>query len=81
MSTQILCDGCGNELDERQVALSGQRANGLLGGGLPDGEFHLCSICGVIAFHAMVTRTGPVDEHRLVTAYYDALRARKAGAR
>jgi hypothetical protein len=60
--------------------LKGEHTNGSCGGGMPDGEFHLCGTCGIVAFHAAATRIAPVDEHKLATAFYDARRA-KAGVR
>lgn len=78
MSTKIICDGCDAPLDERDVVLEGQRANGLGGGGLPSGDFHLCLACSTVAFHAAVTRPPVVDTHDIARAIGDAQRARRS---
>ena len=41
-------DGTGIE----KPAITGRRCDGYCGGGLPDGEFHLCSQCARVAFEA-----------------------------
>lgn len=80
--TRIFCDGCGSELGtlHSPVVLAGRRANGSCGGGLPDGDFHLCLRCATIAFHALAVTTGPVDEHRLAAQIVDVKRRNRAAA-
>lgn len=64
MSTFIRCDGCSEELKTADVAIDGRRANGMLGGGLPNGEYHLCRKCAVIGFSAIFE--GATEEWRVV---------------
>jgi hypothetical protein len=53
---KIFCDGCGDDLTGRSPALTGERTNGLAGGGMPHGTFHLCTDCGQYAFAALAKR-------------------------
>lgn len=53
---KILCDGCDKPLEGRQVAIKIERTNGLGGGGMPDGEAHLCEDCGPFAWSAVLAR-------------------------
>jgi hypothetical protein len=55
MSLQIICDGCGNafDIDSAEIVINGDRANGLDGGGLPNGRFDWCLRCAQIAFKAV----------------------------
>lgn len=65
VSTKTFCDNCGVELGNpapagRQAprytrAIRGERANGMGGGGLPDGKFDWCLTCATIAFDALRT--------------------------
>jgi ribosomal protein S12 len=66
MSTQLICDGCGvvlfvvgersvgtSVLEAKELIVRGERANDLMGGDLPSGEFHWCMRCAKIAFSAI----------------------------
>ena len=62
---RIFCNGCDIELYTGappraaltgECALVGERANGMGGGGMPDGQFHLCEDCGSFAFEALRER-------------------------
>ena len=59
MSQQLVCDGCGKLLEDKNysvsksVAITGERANGMGGGGLPDGRFDWCTDCATIGFTAV----------------------------
>jgi hypothetical protein len=51
------CDGCGAPLDRPSATvIRGERANGMGGGGLPDGEFEWCLSCAKTAFNAVRER-------------------------
>lgn len=52
---RTFCNGCGKELKwPGEVCVKGERVES--GGGVPDGLFHLCRWCAVVAFHAAITR-------------------------
>ena len=57
MSIRLVCDGCDVSLGEsgsfQGPAITGQRSNGLGGGGLPAGGFHWCHPCALAAFTAV----------------------------
>lgn len=57
---KTFCDGCGVELanlpGREYIAIRGHRADGMLGGLLPDGEFHLCRDCGKAAWATVRNR-------------------------
>lgn len=58
MATKIVCDGgCGTEWDSGgylgSPAITGERTNGMGGGGLPSGEFHWCYDCAKAAFQGL----------------------------
>jgi hypothetical protein len=56
MSQQTICDGCGRRLCKSpmpgcyELVISGERMNGMGGGGLPEGRFDWCPDCAVAAF-------------------------------
>jgi hypothetical protein len=55
VSTQIVCDGCGQV---GEPTISGRRANGLSGGRpLPDGPFDWCVNCALVAFASVRATT------------------------
>lgn len=63
MSAVVVCDGCGRTWPStvepmEGPAIVGRRANGMGGGGLPDGEFHWCEPCAEAAFRAVRTKDG-----------------------
>lgn len=49
------CDGCGRDLKQGSFshAITGERANGCGGGGMPDGKFDWCGDCAQTAFDAV----------------------------
>lgn len=74
MVTRLVCDGCGvvlfvvgersdgtGLLEAKELIVKGERANDMLGGNLPSGEFHWCMKCAKIAFNA-------VEDNRLRTS-------------
>lgn len=78
MSTKICCDGCGCDLSKGLgPEVTGERRVMSGGGGLPSGEFHLCMVCSVVAFHAAVTRPPVVDTHKLAGEIQDARAGRR----
>jgi hypothetical protein len=54
LATRLECDGgCGATWREDgllQPAVTGKRSDGMLGGGIPSGQFHLCRKCARVAF-------------------------------
>jgi hypothetical protein len=50
-----ICDGCGTEIMPGGIdhAITGERANGMGGGGLPSGRFDWCLGCAQRAFAAV----------------------------
>jgi len=60
MSQRTVCDGCGRELRDGGPAhaITGQRANGMGGGGMPDGRFDWCEDCAQRAFNAVAGAPG-----------------------
>jgi hypothetical protein len=61
VSVQIVCNGCDEVLQASEalaspankVAITGERSNGMHGGGLPSGRFDWCVRCARIAFLAV----------------------------
>ncbi len=52
---KLMCDGCGTEIKPGSYhhAITGERANGMGGGGLPNGRFDWCLNCAQRAFAAV----------------------------
>ena len=56
--TTTRCDGCRCELKPGSFfhAITGKRANGAGGGGMPDADFDWCTDCAQVAFGAVKER-------------------------
>ncbi|MBA9005914.1 hypothetical protein [Thermomonospora cellulosilytica] len=69
MSMIVQCNGCGNTFKpgSSDHAISGERTNGLGGGGLPNGRFDWCMPCAQVAFEAVAQCT---TDRRLREAGY-----------
>lgn len=52
---KLICDGCGAEIKpgSHLHAITGERADGAGGGGLPSGRFDWCLSCAQHAFNAL----------------------------
>lgn len=53
----VKCDGCLMELRDLDICVTGERVNGLRGGGVPGGSFDLCQPCAGVAFLAARRRS------------------------
>lgn len=56
MTVRIVCDGCGEHLSDKDIALTVERTNGMSGGGMPNDTGHLCDKCGPAFWHAVTHR-------------------------
>jgi hypothetical protein len=66
---KTFCNGCDADLTNSRPALVGERTNGLVGGGMPDGQFHLCAGCGQHAFEALAKRQAAPASAKLATKF------------